>query len=428
MIQLKYSYTVNLDKREDGTARLRFLIYYNNKRISFSVGITVDTDKWDTANQMALPRTNHGKRKTPAMYINGTLQRYRDTADRLFANYAALDITPTHEQIKTDMLTAMGRAPEDSKDTKNPTLERMINDYINEKSTLNQWTIGTLKRHNVIRNKMLRYSPNANVSDIDRDWLMGYYQMLVQKDKLSNNSVKDQLKRANIIFKWADEHGYDIPKDYKTFTPNITTTEKQVVFLEWDELMLLYHYDFPTDRQNNVRDCFCFQCFTSLRYSDLVTLTKTNITPSHIIVTTQKTTDLLYIDLNDYSRAILDRHKDSDSDLALPVPTNQVYNRYLKEICAIAGIDTPVTVTDIIAGHRVSKTYPKYALITSHAGRRTFICTALGLGIPPAIIMQWTGHKDFNAMKPYIGVLDNEKRNSMSRFNLHEKDPRSAND
>ena len=50
-------------------------------------------------------------------------------------------------------------------------------------------------------------------------------------------------------------------------------------------------------------------------------------------------------------------------------------------------------------------------------GRRTFICNALALGIPPQVVMKWTGHSDYKAMKPYIDIADDIKANAMSKFN-----------
>ena len=60
---------------------------------------------------------------------------------------------------------------------------------------------------------------------------------------------------------------------------------------------------------------------------------------------------------------------------------------------------------------------PKYALLSTHAGRRTFICNALALGIPAQVVMKWTGHSDYKAMKPYIDIADDIKANAMNKFN-----------
>ena len=62
--------------------------------------------------------------------------------------------------------------------------------------------------------------------------------------------------------------------------------------------------------------------------------------------------------------------------------------------------------------------HPKYELLVSHVGRRTFICNALSLGIPAQVVMKWTGHSDYKAMKPYIDIADDIKAVSMSKFNM----------
>lgn len=45
-----------------------------------------------------------------------------------------------------------------------------------------------------------------------------------------------------------------------------------------------------------------------------------------------------------------------------------------------------------------------------------FFCKALSLGILPNVVKKWTGHSDYKAMKPYIGIGDSIKVEAMSRF------------
>ena len=51
------------------------------------------------------------------------------------------------------------------------------------------------------------------------------------------------------------------------------------------------------------------------------------------------------------------------------------------------------------------------------APARTAIVNALSLGIPPSVVMKWTGHSDYNAMKPYIDIVDSIKAESMAKYN-----------
>ena len=39
-------------------------------------------------------------------------------------------------------------------------------------------------------------------------------------------------------------------------------------------------------------------------------------------------------------------------------------------------------------------------------------------GIPVNVVMKWTGHSDYNAMKPYIAIADTAKKDEMDKFNL----------
>ena len=65
----------------------------------------------------------------------------------------------------------------------------------------------------------------------------------------------------------------------------------------------------------------------------------------------------------------------------------------------------------------LDEVFPKWAKIGTHTGRRTFIVNALSLGIPPSVVMKWTGHSDYKAMKPYIDIVDSIKAESMTKFN-----------
>ena len=124
-------------------------------------------------------------------------------------------------------------------------------------------------------------------------------------------------------------------------------------------------------------------------------------------------------ELNNHSKAILEKYKSVhfEDHKALPVISNQKMNDYLKELGELAEINDPVRETYYKGNERIDTVTPKYALLGTHAGRRTFICNALALGIPAQVVMKWTGHSDYKAMKPYIDVADDIKANAMNKFN-----------
>jgi integrase len=99
------------------------------------------------------------------------------------------------------------------------------------------------------------------------------------------------------------------------------------------------------------------------------------------------------------------------------VISNQKMNGYLKDLCEICGFNEPITRICWKDGGRVEETAPKWALMGSHAGRRTFICNALTIGIPPQVVMKFTGHSDYKAMKPYIDIAETDAAKAMQLLN-----------
>ena len=70
-------------------------------------------------------------------------------------------------------------------------------------------------------------------------------------------------------------------------------------------------------------------------------------------------------------------------------------------------------------GHeRIDEIAEKWELIGTHTGRMTFIIHALSQGIPPSIVMKWTGHSDYKSMKPYIDIVDEIKASEMNKMNF----------
>ena len=135
--------------------------------------------------------------------------------------------------------------------------------------------------------------------------------------------------------------------------------------------------------------------------------------------TPKKVIFLTWDELNNHSKDILEKYKDVhfENHMALPVISNQKMNDYLKELGELAEINEPVRETYYKGNERIDEVTPKYALLSTHAGRKTFISNALALGIPAPVVMKWTGHSDYKAMKPYIDIADDIRANAMNKFN-----------
>ena len=77
-----------------------------------------------------------------------------------------------------------------------------------------------------------------------------------------------------------------------------------------------------------------------------------------------------------------------------------------------------IRITTYKGNERIDEIAEKWELIGTHTGRRTFIIHALSRGIPPSVVMKWTGHSDYKSMKPYIDIVDEIKASEMTKMNF----------
>ena len=380
---------------------IRMRVIYNSKRIEIATGYRIDASKWDS-NLQQVKRGCTNKLKQSATEINADLQRYGSEMQKIFKEFEIKELIPIPEQIK-DIFNSRLRNEEQPEGI---CFMQAFDEFVSERGVQNSWTHSTYEKFAAVKNHLLEFNPSVSFKLFDEVGLNKYVLFLRDKRKMRNSTIENQLSFLKWFLRWSFGKGYTTLTAYETFKPKLKSTQKKVIFLTWDELTRLRECEIPESKQylGRVRDVFLFCCFTGLRYSDVFNLRKSDIKEDHIEITTVKTADSLIIELNKHSRSILEKYEnvDFEKDKALPVISNQRMNDYLKELAEMAGID---------------EVTPKYALLSTHAGRRTFICNALSLGIPANVVMKWTGHSDYKAMKPYIDIADDIKANAMNKFN-----------
>lgn len=400
---------------------IRMRVNFTSKRIEFTTGYRIDAAKWDSDKQ----RVRNGctnKLKQSASEINASLLGYYTEVQEIFKKFEVEEIMPTPEQIK-EAFNALHKPIEEVKPKKSTpnTFYKVFDEFVRDCGRQNDWTDSTYEKFAAVKNHLMNFRDGLTFDFFDEKGLNDYVTYLRDVKEMRNSTIGKQLSFLKWFLRWAFKKGVHQNNAYDSYKPKLKSTQKKIIFLTWEELNKLREFEIPAAKQalDRVRDVFLFQCFTGLRYSDVFNLRKSDIKGDHIEVTTVKTSDSLIIELNNHSKAILDKYKDVafEDDKVLPVITNQKMNDYLKELAEFAGIDEPVRQTYYRGNERIDEVTPKYALLATHAGRRTFICNALALGIPPQVVMKWTGHSDYKAMKPYIDIADDIKANAMSKFN-----------
>lgn len=391
--------------------------------VTLNTGFRIDRERWDPDLQRCAPGSFHGRRRIPASTINAEITRYADAVEDSFRDFAKAEVFPTVPAMKADLQARLSRqgtvsAPQD--------VLTAFDSFVAEQSVKNSWSEGTCIKMHVVKRHLRAWKPGLIWKDFDEAGLASYVTYLRETRKQNNVTIKRQLGYLRWFLAWAEGKGYMADGTYRLFRPKMKSGGKPVIYLTWDELMKVWDVELD-GLYEDVRNIFCFCCFTGLRFSDAMNLRWSDVGKNAIRITTVKTADPLTIDLNKWSEEILGRYVDEGfpDDRVFPSTANQVANRYLHRICEMCGISAPVHLTTYKGADRIDEVKPKHELVTSHAGRRTFVVNALSMGIPPSVVMKWTGHSDYKAMKPYIDVSDAAKAEAMARFDA-KKDTEKA--
>lgn len=434
-----------LSNRPDkkGDCPIRVSISIKGTRLLSTAGYSIAHEKWNAAKQK-VKSNSCNSRGVPSNIINSRLKRI--TAHFIEYEYN-ISQRPSADDLKKELASITGKLERTSLRPQLPTLHQYYAEFIQEESRVNQWAAGTLEAILATRKHIESVGRYRTFNDFNEPGLAYFIDHLRSKCNMGENTIQKYFANLRWFLNWAIRRGYCTEEAIRRYKPKFKILEKPVIFLTKDELIKLHKYEIPENGTKvklldtngkeytkevkdaellaKARDLFCFCAFTSLRYSDMAKLKKTDVVGDYIFVTTQKTNDRLPIDLNEYSKAILDKYKDCrfPDDIALPVISNQKLNVYIKVLGELCGFNELITRVCFRAGEKVTEVKPKWQLLGTHAARRTFICTMLSMGISPQIVMKWTGHSDYKAMKPYIDIAESAKAEAMNIFSNELKKP-----
>ena len=282
--------------------------------------------------------------------------------------------------------------------------------YINDRNSFQSVEIAKHRKTTLNKLKLFFDKKIPTFADINFGFYSEYRNWLLEEGELANSSVNKQFDYLKGFLRYASKHklfnsaildDFDRLKEYETHT----------IYITKEELKTIWEYKFENERLERVRDLFVFACSTGLRESDFSIVKPENIKNDQLFITTVKTSDPLIIPLNSYSRAVLKKY-----DNVLPKYSQQKFNDYIKEVAQVIGLDTSEQVITYKKGVRIETTVPKYELVTSHTGRRTFITQCILRGMPIPVIRSMTGHKDLKSFQKYIKITNTDKRKEMMKW------------
>lgn len=273
----------------------------------------------------------------------------------------------------------------------------------------------TIKGYNSYISKLKAFKPTLSFREINRDFVTRYHLYMVSELGNQVNTVHKSLSFMRTMIKRAQRDGL-IKENPFTFYP---LQKKAGVreFLTADELKKLEEvYAKGTLKEYLLNTCrsFLFACYTGLRYQDVKNLRFQDIKEevhngkkSLIIrITMNKTKDPVSIPLIDKAVKLIGKDEGLKAKKVFRVPTNQVANRFLKEIATAAEIQKNITF---------------------HVSRHTFATHSLTLKIPVEVVSKLLGHTNLKTTMIYAKVVDDAKIEYMDLWNKSDGKIKRAN-
>ena len=401
------------DKNTDSETNILLYVRYNGLRFKYSPRIKVKRHQWNPAKQFIYA----GVKDTTK--LNNRLKLLKTLVETEYNSQIEKGIIPETAYLKAFLNEKfLGKKSQTSKESQK-TFYDNFNELIQYKKKFLEDS--TIKKYNTLLKhlKQIEKQNNnkLNINAFNKTFYQTFVDYFIGLGQL-NNTIKDkQIKTMNAALNWFVEMEYIKKNEFKGIKFLYKVNPADTVSLNENELHKLYSLDLSNNKKlRQVRDVFCLECYTGLRYSETKKVNKTSYNHKYLTLFTKKTTKGLNIPLRKEARNILDKY--FNSDLPLPVISNQKMNDYIKELGAMCEFNEPVTILRISGKVKTEIVKKKHELLTTHTGRRTFVTLSYKKGMKPLDIMNITRHKSYDTFMKYYRLDEIEVHENF--FNLYD--------
>ena len=241
-----------------------------------------------------------------------------------------------------------------------------------------------------------------------------FVSYLTNVKKNNNTTVEKKTSMLQQILRDAQQQGL-LSSASALVEMKIKRSSTDIIFLKQKELITLEKYSPETDRLAKLKDAFLFGCYTGLRYSDLQQIHQAHYHKKtdkgeqyHVLrFVIKKTRNTHEIAVPPKAVSIIEKYWDKQKfKKLLPVPTNQKFNDYLKELCEDAKINTEIEITAQFGSEVQTEIKKKYAVISCHSARHTYAILSLENGMRPEVLQRNLGHSKLSQTMDYVKILD----------------------
>ena len=293
----------------------------------------------------------------------------------------------------------------------------------------NEIANGTLKKYNVSKHLLERYEKEKKtqiqIIDVNDKFKLDFEKYCL-KHNYAPNTISKDLRTLKTVCNHAKHNGIKTSHQLESIkTPNYKIEK---IYLTFEELQKIENIDKRrlNDNYDNAKDWLIISCYTGQRVSDFMRFTKSmiryeknkeGVLKPFIEFTQVKTDKIMTVALHPKVIEILEKRNGNFPK----VISDPKYNLFIKQVCRIAKItqkiqgsklndlnkeDEAIKKTkkqeDVKQYRKEDGIYPKWELITSHIGRRSFATNFYGT-IPTTYLMNVTGHSTEAMFLNYLG-------------------------
>lgn len=246
-----------------------------------------------------------------------------------------------------------------------------------------------------------------------KDFYIKFTTYLYEDRGHFDNYVGRMLKLLRSFFNYLNtEKGLNVGSFHRQFY--IPSEDIDIVVLSPERFNYLLQSEELEEKLplelRNVKDVFLFGCSVALRFSDLMSLRRSNLEKIneryYIKVQSKKTQTYTRVKLPEYAVKILGRFSSNPNQHLLPEYNKVYFNRKIKVLMEQAGFTEEIQRTRQRRGIPVQvyrdksrKPFRFCDAVTTHTMRRSAITTMLSLGMSEQTVRQISGHspnsKDF---------------------------------
>lgn len=239
-----------------------------------------------------------------------------------------------------------------------------------------------------------------------------------------HNTVVTMTKRLKSFFLWCNKKEYTSNRPFDTIEIGSEKYNTKPIFISIEERNMIRDYDFSNNPSLAIqRDIFIFQCLVGCRVGDLISFRKSDVVDNFLIYIPNKTKNknssspkeikVPLLSSNRTALKIIDRYKDTDSNLLLPFISLQKYNQAIKEIFKICRLTRKVTIQNPIT--LKAEQIRLCDAASSHIARRTFAGNLYNKVKDPKLIGKLTGHSENSqAFNRYRDISDDLLQETIS--------------